>query len=71
MKTDETPPFDFLPIVLTILGWRIFSAPVIYAATAGLLINLSGWTAPEPLSNALPLLGLAMAPTSLVVRFNF
>lgn len=46
---------------------RIFSAPVIYAAAVGLLVNLSGWTVPEPLLKALHLLGLAMVPTSLVV----
>jgi len=46
---------------------RTVSQPLVYAAALGLLVNLSGWTVPEPLSRAFHLMGQGSVPTMLVV----
>jgi predicted permease len=46
---------------------RVASVPLIYAAVLGLIFNLYGWTAPEPLQKAIHLLGQASVPAMLVV----
>ena len=46
---------------------RVASVPLIYAAVLGLIFNLYGWIAPEPLQKAVHLLGQASVPAMLVV----
>jgi predicted permease len=41
--------------------------PLVYAAALGLLINLAGWTVPDPLAKAFHLLGQGSVPTMLIV----
>ena len=46
---------------------RVFKAPLVYAAAAALLVNLSGWQVPEPISKALSIAGGGAVPSLLIV----
>ena len=46
---------------------RVARVPLVYAAAAGLIVNLAGWTVPEPLAKAINLLGQASVPVMLAV----
>jgi predicted permease len=46
---------------------RVAGVPLVYAAALGLILNLAGWTLPEPVGKAIHLLGEASVPTMLVV----
>lgn len=46
---------------------RVASVPLVYAAVAGLVVNLAGWPVPEPVAKAINLLGQASVPVMLVV----
>jgi predicted permease len=46
---------------------RVAGVPLVYAAALGLVLNLAGWTVPEPAGKAIHLLGQASVPTMLVV----
>jgi predicted permease len=43
------------------------TVPLVYAAVGGLLLNLAGWTVPEPLLKVIHLLAQASVPVMLVV----
>jgi predicted permease len=46
---------------------RVARVPLVYAAVAGLVVNLAGWTVPEPLAKAINLLGQTSVPLMLAV----
>ena len=46
---------------------RMVGVPLVYAAALGLLINLAGWTVPDPLARAFHLLGQGSVPAMLIV----
>jgi predicted permease len=46
---------------------RVLSVPLVYAAVAGIMVNLAGWTVPEPLAKAINLLGQTSVPLMLTV----
>jgi predicted permease len=46
---------------------RVAAVPLVYAALAGFVVNLAGWTVPEPLAKAINLLGQTSVPLMLSV----
>lgn len=46
---------------------RMFTVPVVYAAAVGLVLNVLGWTLPEPVMKAAEILADGLVPGSLVV----
>ena len=46
---------------------RVARVPLVYGALAGLVVNLAGWSLPEPVAKAISLLGQASIPVMLVV----
>jgi len=46
---------------------RVARVPLVYAALAGLVLNLAGWPVPEPLAKAIGLLGQASVPVMLTM----
>ncbi|MEJ2209628.1 MAG: AEC family transporter [Anaerolineae bacterium] len=46
---------------------RVARVPLVYAAAVGLIVNLAGWTVPEPLAKAIALLGQASVPVMLAM----
>jgi predicted permease len=46
---------------------RVAGVPLVYAAALGLVLNLAGWSVPEPVGKAIHLLAQASVPTMLVV----
>jgi len=46
---------------------QVLSVPMIYAAVIGVIINVTGFTLPEPILKAAKIMGQGMVPSSMVV----